>query len=382
MELMRLPLPALKDVPYTPRIPSSLDTDEDIFSQIRRGDILLQHPYDSFTPVVEFIRAAARDPQVLTIKVTLYRVGSNSSVVQALIDAIQNGKQVAVLVELKARFDEENNIQWARALEEEGVHVVYGLPGLKVHCKVALVVRKESDQIRRYVHLSTGNYNATTARIYTDLAIFTCRDDIGEDASDLFNLLTGYSRQKEFRELYVAPVNLRDSLIRLIEHEIELHKQFGSGRLIFKLNSLVDPVTINALYTASQAGVQVDLIVRGICCLRPNMPGVSDNIRVISIVGRMLEHSRVYYFHNNGDELVYAGSADLMPRNLDRRVETVFPILDPTLRDKIRDEVLFLQLHDNVKARQLNVDGAYQYVMRDSDQQPVNSQEVMLKQKA
>jgi polyphosphate kinase len=259
---------------------------------------------------------------------------------------------------------------------------VYGLPGLKVHCKVALVVRKESDQIRRYVHLSTGNYNATTARIYTDLAIFTCRDDIGEDASDLFNLLTGYSRQKEFRELYVAPVNLRDSLIRLIEHEIELHKQFGSGRLIFKLNSLVDPVTINALYTASQAGVQVDLIVRGICCLRPNMPGVSDNIRVISIVGRMLEHSRVYYFHNNGDELVYAGSADLMPRNLDRRVETVFPILDPTLRDKIRDEVLFLQLHDNVKARQLNVDGAYQYVMRDSDQQPVNSQEVMLKQKA
>ncbi len=382
MELMRLPLPALKDVPYTARIPFSVENGEDIFNQIRRSDILLQHPYDSFAPVVDFIRAAAGDPLVLAIKVTLYRVGSNSPVVEALIEAVRNGKQVAVLVELKARFDEENNIQWARALEEEGVHVVYGLPGLKVHCKVALVVRREDDAIRRYVHLSTGNYNATTARIYTDLGLFTCRDDIGEDASDLFNLLTGYSRQREFREMYVAPVNLRDSLLKLIEREIEMHKQFGDGRLIFKLNSLVDPTMINALYTASQAGVQVELIIRGICCLRPNMPGISDTVRVISIVGRMLEHSRAYYFRNNGDERVYAGSADLMPRNLDRRVEVVFPVLDPILRDRIRDEVMFLQLRDNVKARQLSVDGSYQYVLREADQPAINSQEEMIKRKA
>ncbi|HEY3291139.1 MAG TPA: polyphosphate kinase 1, partial [Anaerolineae bacterium] len=378
MELMRLPMPALKDTPFTPRQPVGLQSGEDIFMQIRNGDILLHHPYDSFTPVVDFIRAAARDPDVLTIKVTLYRVGSNSPVVQALIDAIQNGKQVAVLVELKARFDEENNIQWARALEDEGVHVVYGLPGLKVHCKVALVVRKEGDRIRRYVHLSTGNYNATTARIYTDIGMLTCRDDIGEDASDLFNLLTGYSRQKEFRELYVAPVNLRDSLINLIEREVELHKKYGNGKLIFKINSLVDPVMINAIYTASQAGVRVDLIVRGICCLRPNMPGISDNIRVISIVGRFLEHSRAYYFYNNGDEQIFAGSADLMPRNLDRRVETVFPFLDPSLRNRIRDDILLTQLRDNVKARQLNVDGTYQYVAREQGQEATNSQDEML----
>ena len=379
MELIRLPIAHLKDDPFLPRIPFSLDTDEDVFSQIRRGDILLQHPYDAFVPVVDFIRAAARDPQVLAIKVTLYRVGSNSPVVQALIDAIQNGKQVAVLVELKARFDEENNIQWARALEEEGVHVVYGLPGLKVHCKVALVVRKEGEHIRRYVHLSTGNYNATTARVYTDLGLFTCNERIGEDASDLFNLLTGYSRQKAFRELYVAPVNLRDSLLKLIELEIESHKQSGSGRLIFKLNSLVDPQMINALYRASQAGVRIDLIIRGICCLRPGMPGISENIRVISIVGRFLEHSRAYYFHNNGEERVYAGSADLMPRNLDRRVETVFPILDSKCRDRILNEIMYPQLDDNVKARVLSVDGTYQYVLRDADKPVRDSQKEMTK---
>jgi polyphosphate kinase len=379
MELLRLPAPKLKDPPFTPRQPFSLATDEDIFNLIRQGDILLHHPYDSFAPVVDFIRAAARDPQVLTIKVTLYRVGSNSPVVQALIDAIQNGKQVAVLVELKARFDEENNIQWARALEEEGVHVVYGLPGLKVHCKVALVVRREHERIRRYVHVSTGNYNATTARIYTDLGMFTCRDDIGEDASDLFNLLTGYSRQREFRELYVAPVNLRNKLIDLVEREIELHKKYGGGRLIFKMNSLVDPVMINTLYCASQAGVKVDLIARGICCLRPGVPGVSDNIRVISIVGRFLEHSRVYYFRNNGNEEIYSGSADLMPRNLDRRVETIWPILDPQLRNRVRDEVLLLQLRDNVKARVLGADGAYHYVARNDGEPLINSQEEMLR---
>ncbi|MCL5995212.1 MAG: polyphosphate kinase 1 [Chloroflexi bacterium] len=379
-ELLRLPLPKLKDPPFTPHPPFVLaDNGEDVFSLVRQGDILLHHPYDAFSPVVDFISAAARDPQVLTIKVTLYRVGANSPIVQALIEAIQNGKQVAVLVELKARFDEENNIQWARALEDEGVHVVYGLPGLKVHCKVALVVRREHDRIRRYVHLSTGNYNATTARIYTDLGIFTCRDDIGEDASDLFNLLTGYSRQREFRQLYVAPVNLRKRLIDLIEREIELHKQYGGGHLIFKMNSLVDPAMINVLYCASQVGIKVDLIARGICCLRPGMSGISDNIRVISIVGRFLEHSRVYYFRNNGDEELFVGSADLMPRNLDRRVETVFPILDADLRNRVRDEVLLLQLRDNVKARELNSDGSYCPVASWPGEPRINSQEELLR---
>jgi polyphosphate kinase len=379
MELMRLPAPKLKDPPFAPRLLFSLGNGEDIFSLIRRGDIMLHHPYDSFAPVVDFIRAAAADPQVLTIKITLYRVGSNSPVVQALIDAIQNGKQVAALVELKARFDEENNIQWARALEEQGVHVVYGLPGLKVHCKVALVVRREQDGIRRYVHLSTGNYNATTARIYTDLGMFTSREDIGEDASDLFNLLTGYSRQREFRRLYVAPVNLRNKLINLVEREIELHKQYGGGHLIFKMNSLVDPDMINCLYDASQAGVRVELIARGICCLRPGVPGISDNIRVISIVGRFLEHGRIYYFRNNGEEELYVGSADLMPRNLDRRVETIFPIPDPLLRNRVRDEILLLELRDNVKARELCPDGSYQYVLRQPGAPLINSQEEMLK---
>ena len=379
MELTKLQLPALKDPPFTPRQPFDMSPGGDIFTLIKSRDILLYHPYDSFIPVVDFIRAAANDPQVLAIKVTLYRVGSNSPVVQALIEAIQNGKQVAVLVELKARFDEENNIQWARALEEEGVHVVYGLPGLKVHCKVALVVRRESDGICRYVHMSTGNYNATTARIYTDLGMFTCREDIGEDASDLFNLLTGYSRQREFRELYVAPVNLRAKLISLIEREVETHKQYGNGRIIFKVNAIVDTAMINALYTASQAGVKVDLIARGICCLRPGMPGISENIRVVSIVGRFLEHARICYFHNNGDEEMFAGSADLMPRNLDRRVETTFPILDPRLRQRLYDEVLMLQLRDNVKARELQTDGSYRYVARENGQPPLNSQAEMLK---
>jgi polyphosphate kinase len=374
MELMRLPLTRLKDPPFTPHLPTCLTKGEDIFSQIRRGDILLHHPYDSFTPVVDFIRTAARDPQVLTIKVTLYRVGRNSPVVEALIEAIQNGKQVAVLVELKARFDEENNIQWAKRLEEEGVHVVYGLPGLKVHCKVALVVRREEECIRRYVHLSTGNYNATTARIYTDIGMFTCRDDIGEDASDLFNLLTGYSQQTQFRALYVAPVNLRQKLLSLITQETDLHKQYGNGRLIFKVNSLVDTAVMDALYAASQAGVQIDLIVRGICCLRPGVIGVSDNIRVISIVGRFLEHSRIYYSRNNGDEQIFLASADLMPRNLDRRVESMFPILDPALRERVLDEVLLRQLQDNVKARVLTEDGVYRYVSHDGVAPVINSQ--------
>ena len=365
MELHRLPFPRLKDPPLAPRLPGLLrsmniaNNPDDLFTIIRSGDQLVHHPYDSFAPVIDFIRAAARDPNVLAIKMTLYRVGQNAPVVQALIDAIQNGKQVAALVELKARFDEENNIQWARMLEDEGVHVVYGLPRLKVHCKVALVVRREQDQIRRYVHLSTGNYNAATVRVYTDIGMFTCREDLGEDATDLFNYLTGYSYQSEFRRLFVAPVNLRQKMLDLIEREIALHRREGGGRLIFKMNALVDPPVIDALYRASQAGVRVDLIVRGICCLRPGLPGISENIRVISIVGRFLEHSRVYYFYNGGEEEVYIGSADIMQRNLDRRVEAVFPVLDPALRQRVIVEVLMLQLRDNVKARELRPDGSY-----------------------
>lgn len=373
-DLYKLPLPALKDPPLVPRIPHDLDNGEDIFSRIRRGDVLLHHPYESFTPVVDFIRAAARDPQVLAIKQTLYRAGSNSPIVEALMEAIDRGKQVAAMVELKARFDEENNIQWARALEEIGAHVAYGLPGYKVHAKVCLVVRREQDGIRRYVHLGTGNYNATTSRIYTDLGLFTCNEQIGQDATDLFNFLTGYSRQTEYRQLLVAPVNLRRRLSELIEREIELHLRHGNGHLIFKMNALTDPGMIDLLYRASQAGVKVDLLIRGMCSLRPGVPHLSDNIRVRSIVGRFLEHSRVYYFRNTGDEEIFVGSADLMQRNLDRRVETIFPINDLVLRRRIQVEVLDLGLADNVKARELCPDGSYVLVRRGQGEQVINSQ--------
>lgn len=373
-ELYRLPLPSLKDPPYVPQVPRDMSNGYDIFTRIRRGDVLLHHPYESFVPVVDFIRAAARDPDVLAIKQTLYRVGSNSPIVEALMAAVENGKQVAVLVELKARFDEENNIQWTRALEKLGVHVVYGLPGYKVHAKVCLVVRKEDDGIRRYVHLGTGNYNASTARVYTDLGLFTCDPEIGQDATDLFNFLTGYSRQRDFRKLLVAPVNLRKSLAALIEREIEHHLRQGDGHLMFKMNALVDPAIIDLLYRASQAGVKVDLLVRGMCCLRPGVPNLSENISVRSIVGRFLEHSRVYYFANAGEPEVYTGSADLMQRNLDRRVETVFPILDDALRRRVKVEVLDLGMADNVKARELQPDGSYILVRRGQGEGAVNSQ--------
>ena len=311
----------LKDVAYKPRVPKALKyatTATDIFEAIRNENILLHHPYDSFNPVVDFINAAARDPQVLAIKQTLYRVGSNAPVVEALLEAAERGKQVAVLVELKARFDEESNIGWARALEEVGVHVVYGLVGLKTHCKVTMVVRQEGEGIRRYLHLSTGNYNALTSRIYEDIGMFTCDEDMGADATDLFNYLTGYSTKQEYRKLLVAPVSLRKKLEKMILREIEHAQQGRKAHLIFKLNSLVDPQMIQLLYQASQAGVQVDLLVRGMCCLRPGIKGVSENIRVTSIVGRYLEHSRLFYFHNDGKESIYLGSADLMPRNLNR----------------------------------------------------------------
>jgi len=360
MELCSLDRPDLKDKIFTPMIPASLGADcqGDFFSLIRQEDFLLHHPYHSFQPVVEFLRQAARDPNVLAIKMTLYRVGRNSPIVQALLDAVEDGKQVAVLMELKARFDEESNIEWARTLEDAGVHVVYGIVGMKVHSKIALVVRREGDAIRRYVHLGTGNYNPVTARLYTDLGLLTCDEQIAADASHFFNALTGYSARQEPKKLLVAPVNMRERLAELIQREIEHQKSGRSGRLIFKMNALEDPPMIRLLYQASQAGVQVDLLVRGICCLRPGVPGVSENIRVTSIVGRFLEHSRIYYFHNGGAEEVYLGSADLMRRNLSHRVEIIFPVGSARLVRQLK-EILDVYLADHAKARYLQSDGSY-----------------------
>jgi polyphosphate kinase len=332
--------PDLKDRPFSAQIPPALLTkDNDFFAAIRREDVLLHHPFDSFQPVVEFLKRSANDPGVLAIKMTLYRLGRDSPVVEALLEAVRNGKQVAVVVELQARFDEESNIEWARALERQGVHVVHGLPGLKVHSKVALVVRRESGTIRRYLHLATGNYNPTTAHLYTDLGLLTCDPEIGADATTLFNYLTGYSGRSEFRKLLVAPVNLRQRLFELICREIEHQRNGQGGHLIFKMNALDDPGMMRLLCEASRAGVRVDLLVRGICCLRPGVPGVSDNIRVISIVGRFLEHSRIFCFGNGGNEEVYLGSADLMPRNLNRRVEVLFPVRSPSLVRRLRDDI-------------------------------------------
>ena len=376
--------PDLKDRPFQPSTPPALHhgPEEDVFSAIRREDILLHHPYESFQPVVDFLVQAARDPEVLAIKMTLYRVGKNSPIVAALLEAVENGKQVAVLVELKARFDEESNIEWARALEREGVHVVYGLVGLKVHSKVAMVVRREGETIRRYVHLATGNYNATTARVYSDLCLFTANEDIGADVTDLFNYLTGYSDKKHYRKLLVAPINLQAGLTQLIAKEIELHRQGAKGHIILKANALEDPRLIEQLYEASRAGVKVDLIVRGICCLRPGVPGVSDNIRVISILGRFLEHSRIYYFRNGGLERVYLGSADLMPRNLTRRVEVLFPVENEKLVRRVRDEILATCLADNIKARVLGSDGEYAKRKISSRERHVDSQALFLSGKA
>ncbi len=380
MELHELDRPDLKDPPFTPRTPREFYKGNDLFAALRQRDLLVHHPYDTFDSVVEFIRAAAHDPHVLAIKQTLYRVGSNSTVVNTLREAVENGKQVAVLVELKARFDEENNIEWARALERAGVHVVYGLVelkglvGLKTHAKIALVVRKEADGLQRYVHLGTGNYNSTTARIYEDLGLLTCRPEIGADATALFNLLTGFSRQSTYSKLLVAPLGLRQGMLERIDREIALHRENGNGHLLFKMNALVDPAIIYALYRASQAGVRIDLIVRGICCLRPGLPGVSETIQVRSIVGRFLEHSRVYYFGNGGDEEILLGSADMMQRNLDGRVETLFPIDDPVLRIAIRDRLLTPALADTVNARELLPDGSYKRIRPKPGEAPFDSQ--------
>jgi polyphosphate kinase len=366
----------IKDAPFKPTIPRPLRNIDDgnIFNTIREGDVLLHHPYDSFLPVIQFLKAAANDPDVLAIKITLYRVGSKPPAVDALLEAAENGKQVAALVELKARFDEESNIGWARTLEKEGVHVVYGLLGLKTHSKVAMVIRKEGDGIRRYLHLATGNYNATTALVYEDIGMFTCDEEMGTDATDLFNYLTGYSSKNEYLKLLVAPINLRKGIESLISREIEIQKNGGQGALIFKINSLVDKKMIQQLYTASQAGVKIDLFVRGICCLRPGLPGVSDNIQVTSIVGRFLEHSRIYYFHNGGNEEIYLGSADLMPRNIDRRVEVLFPVEAKQMIQHIRDDILNYYYKDNIKARRMQPDGSYVRVTPPKDTEPLNIQ--------
>jgi polyphosphate kinase len=385
MGLYSLDRPELKDAPFVPATPSALatlDSEEDIFSRIRKQDVLIHHPFDSFQPVIEFLRKAARDPAVLAIKICLYRVGRNSPVVETLLEAQEEDKQVAALVELKARFDEESNIEWARALERSGVHVVYGLVGLKAHGKVALVVRREQDRIARYVHISTGNYNAVTAHLYTDIGILTANEDIADDANDLFNYLTGYSYKSDYKKLLVAPVNLRERLEALIEREIKHARAGRKAHLIFKINSLGDPQIIRSLYKASRGGVRIQLLVRGICSLRPGVPGVSENIEVTSVVGRFLEHSRVYYFYNGGDDEMYIGSADLMSRNIDHRVEVLVPILDRALVRNLREDVLAVYLADNVKARYMQSNGTYTRKKTGEGRQKVNSQDHLLQKRS
>ena len=346
---------------YTPAAVPALMNDQTIFENIRRQDILLHHPYMTIDPVVDFIRQASVDPQVLAIKMTLYRVSGHSPIVAALAQAADNGKQVTVLVELKARFDEENNIVWAKQLEKAGCHVIYGLLGLKTHSKIALVVRKEEDGIRRYVHLGTGNYNDSTAKLYTDCGILTCNAEIGEDATAVFNMLSGYSEPSRWNHLIVAPLWMKKRFLSMIDREAENARQGKEGHIIAKMNSLCDPDIISALYAASAAGVKIELIVRGICCLKTGIEGVSENITVRSIVGNFLEHARIFYFYNNGAEEVYMGSADWMPRNLIRRVEIVFPVLDPEVKKQVM-HIVEIQLEDTLKARILQPDGTYERV--------------------
>lgn len=346
----------LKEEPYTPQPPKGLDMDGDLFEQIRQKDILLHHPYETFDPVVNFVRLAAKDPDVLAIKQTLYRVSSNSPIIASLAQAAENGKQVTVLVELKARFDEENNIVWARKLEKAGCHVIYGLVGLKTHSKITLVVRREEEGIRRYVHLGTGNYNDSTAKLYTDMGMFTCKRAYGEDATAVFNMLSGYSEPLSWNKLALAPTWLRTRFVELINRERDYAAMGKPARIVAKMNSLCDAGIINALYEASAAGVQIELIIRGICCLKQGVPGMSETIQVRSIVGTFLEHSRIFYFENDGSPEIYMGSADWMPRNLDKRVEILFPVEDPDLKKEIV-HILHTQLADNTKAHLLQPDG-------------------------
>ncbi len=378
LSVLKLDLPALKDAPYMPASRGIFSAPENLFETIRKGDILLHQPYDSFDPVLRFLEDAAVDPDVLAIKMTLYRAGSDSPIVAALARAAENGKQVAVLVELKARFDEENNIQWARSLERAGVHVAYGVEGLKTHAKIALVVRREGAAMRRYVHLGTGNYNVATARVYTDIGLFTARADFGHDASELFNFLTGFSKKTKYRRLAVAPFALHDRVVALIDREAEKARQGKPSAIIAKMNALVDPSVIRALYRASRAGVSIDLAVRGICCLRPGVPGVSEGIRVSSVVGRFLEHSRVFSFGVGDEEEIYISSADWMPRNFYRRVELMTPILDEKAKEKIRQEVLDPIRADNTRARDLQSDGTYVRRHPAPGETPFDTQQIQL----
>jgi polyphosphate kinase len=367
--------PELRDPPFVAPVAEALRDQADLFAAIRQSDILLHHPFDSFSSVIDFLQQAATDPDVLAIKQTLYRTGGDTRIVGALMKAVENGKQVTAVVELRARFDEANNIEWSRRLEEAGVHVVYGLVGYKIHCKTTLVVRRDHDGIRHYLHLGTGNYNPTTARLYTDLGLLTCRPDLGEDATNLFNLLTGICQFQGTRKVLVAPFEMHRRMLELIGREADHARQGLPAHILAKMNSLVDREVIEALYRASQAGVKIDLIVRGICCLRPGLPGVSDHITVRSIVGRFLEHSRIFYFENACQPEVYLGSADWMPRNFFRRIELVFPIEDGLLRDRIKRELLDGLLEDNVKARWLQPDGSHRVPPLRAGEVPHHSQE-------
>jgi polyphosphate kinase len=392
MSLLALPLPELKDKPHQGRTPTALvraqksqledgsikpDEFQSIFSVLRRNDVLLHHPYELFaTSVEEFINQAADDASVLAIKMTLYRTSKNSPIISALIRAAEHGKQVMALVELKARFDEDNNIQWARQLEHSGVHVVYGVLGLKTHTKIMLVVRKEKETLRSYVHIGTGNYNSKTSSLYTDIGLLSARPELGQDLVELFNYLTGFSKQQSFRRLLVAPVTLRKGMEALIEREIGHARSGGVGAIRAKMNALVDPAIIALLYEASQAGVKIDLIIRGMCCLRPGLAGVSENIRVQSIIGRFLEHSRLFWFGNNGEPEIYFGSADWMPRNLDRRVEAVTPVDDPKLRAQL-ERLLDAYLSDNCSAWDMRSDGTF--VQRQPEGEPRSAQIDLIK---
>ncbi len=366
--------PELRDTPFVSSLAAALQDQPDVFAAIRERDVLLHHPYETFDSVVKLLEQAADDPKVLAIKQTLYRTGGDPRIIGALMHAVQNGKQVTAVVELRARFDEANNIQWARQLEEAGVHVVYGLVGYKIHAKMCLVVRRDEDRIRRYVHLATGNYNPTTARLYTDLSLLSCRSSLGEDATNLFNLLTGISQFQGTRKLLVAPFELHDRMIALVQREAANARQGLPARIICKMNALVDRDMIEALYEASQSGVKIDLIVRGICCLRPHLKGISENITVRSIVDRFLEHSRIFYFENACQPEIFVGSADWMPRNFYRRIEVIFPIEDGTLRERVTSELLALALADNVKARHMKSDGTYHRVPLKRGETPHRSQ--------
>ncbi|MBF0351680.1 MAG: polyphosphate kinase 1 [SAR324 cluster bacterium] len=377
MQLYQLHRPQLKDTPFSPPVLFSEHNRDTLLERIKIQDLLVHHPFESFVSVENFISAAVNDPNVIVIKMTLYRIGSNSPIVDQLIQAAEAGKQVSVLVELKARFDEKNNIIWAKRLEEVGVHVVYGVMKLKTHCKLCLVIRKESDGIRRYMHIGSGNYNRGTAQIYTDTGLFTANDEIGGDVSDVFNVITGYSNKKDYKHLLVAPAGLRPGIMRMIEREI-LHAREGrETRIIIKANGLTDPEIIRAMYQASQAGIKIDLIVRGICCLRPGIKGISENIRVISVVGRFLEHSRIYYFLNGGQENMYIGSADLMERNLDKRVEVLCPVLDPKIMEHLKNMVLGSVLNDSVRAFVLQSNGKYER-LKNLQKDGIDSQDYLL----